>query len=137
MSEEPRLYGIADSDARIPVGSGLPHWLPTELYLSADETRALDPIRYGGYGMCGICGNPPSAPTFQLEGAHIWRGGMSGKKNAGPTVEVCHPCHQGRYGVDRVGDATLAIRRSDLQPVYLVWDGDRVHERGMRWPGWR
>jgi hypothetical protein len=58
---------------------------------------------------------------------------MSGKKNAGPTVELCYECHQGRNGVDRVKGKTLAIRRDTLTPVLLEWDGECVVERGLWW----
>lgn len=114
-----------------PLGSGVPLWLDPERYLVAEEIRALPPTRYGGYGTCAICGNPPGPPTFQLEGAHIWRGGMSGKKDAGPTVEACYDCHQGPNGIDRRGHRALAIRRADHRPVYLEWDGTNITEREL------
>lgn len=117
----------------IPTGSGVPWWVPTEKYLSGPEIRALDPVRYGNGGRCLICGEPPGPPAFRLEGAHAWRGGMGGRKQGGPTFELCHSCHQGSEGIDRCGDKTLAIRRDTLQGVLLTFDGETVTEKALRW----
>ena len=116
----------------IPVGSGLPWWLPTELFLSSDEVRRLEEDRLGNGGTCLLCGNPPCSPAFRLEGAHIWRGGMSGRKNGGPKIELCRECHQGREGIDNVGDKTLAVARADYQIHYLeAHDGVVVYDKPL------
>lgn len=114
-----------------PVGSGLPAWVDTDVYLTADEVRDLPEKRYGGIGVCLICGKPPSGPTFLLEGAHIARKMMGGRKKAGPTVEICQPCHTGPDGIDRRGGRTLAVRRDTLRPVLLTLSDDGIVERRL------
>ena len=112
---------------------GLPSWLDTTLYLSAPETRELLPaVFYNGDGRCLICNRFPSGPTFALEAAHIARKQMGGRKKDGPKCRICPECHTGRDGIDRTGDKTLAIRRSDTTPVYLTWDGE-ITEHDLHW----
>jgi hypothetical protein len=127
-------------DERPPVGFGLPWFVDTRVYFSADETRALPPTRYSnGRGTCLICGEPPGGPTFRLEGAHVANKGAGGRGDGkeGPTVEICYACHQGQRGLHRHGNRTLAVARDSIRPVLLEYDAetDTVTERALRWAG--
>jgi hypothetical protein len=122
----------------IPIGYGLPFWLPTRVYLSAEETRHLPPTRHTNGGTCLVCGNPPCGPTFALEGAHIVTKGSGGRrdKKEGPTVEACYKCHH--VTLHGGGNITLAVRRDTLTPVLLLhWAMGpvEVEERALRWRG--
>lgn len=71
-------------DGRIPVGYGLPWWVDTEHYLSADETRSLGSWALGEAGdPCPLCG-----VRRATDRAHIVRKGMGGSKEDGPQVFI-------------------------------------------------
>lgn len=96
----------------VPVGYGLPGWLDTETFLSADETRALGQlVVYLEDGKCCRCKNRPAK-----EMAHIARKGMGGQQKGkdGPRVALCVECHD---QVDESSAYTMAVGR-DERAVY-------------------
>lgn len=113
------------------MGYGLPGWLDTDRYLTADETRALGAqlARPVTPGLCPACHRRP--PTDK---AHIARKGMGGSREGGPMVPLCRDCHTGPEGVDRQGASTLAVERETVttflphpSPAHRVW---LVHQHG-------
>jgi hypothetical protein len=111
----------------IPVGHGLPGWLDTRVYFSADETRRLFRDRLGVEGLCTL--NPNH--TGRIEGAHIVRKMMGGRKGGeGPMVLLCETCHD--YLDDR-RHVSLAVQRGTLEVCYLtlVYDSQgTIYDRG-------
>jgi len=116
------------------VGHGLVAWLPTDDYLSADETRALGETVYRGYRcLFAFLRHPETPSPYKLERAHIVRrmaGGRHDTLSTGPQVLLCRNCHT---WLDSTRYATLAVGRAD-QAVYLLElvedaDGD-VFDRG-------
>jgi hypothetical protein len=113
------------------VGLGLPGWLPTDVYLTADETRNLPPHRRSnGSGFCLRCERLPSGPTFHLEGAHIVRKMMGGRGDGrtGPTVELCPACH---HELDADAQQTMAVRRDSRAVVWLTKRDGEITEEAL------
>jgi hypothetical protein len=107
------------------VGYGLPWWLDTVRYLTADETRALGDqlARTTVHALCPACHKRPATDK-----AHIARKGMGGQRQGGPMVPLCRACHTGDGGVDRCADVTLAVERLPVttlplypSPAHRVW----------------
>jgi hypothetical protein len=114
-----------------PVGHGLPWWLPTDLYMTADETRSLPPTRHtNGRGTCLRCDRLPGGPTFRLEGAHAVRKMMGGRGDGkeGPTAELCPECH---HELDADPNQTLAVRRDTEAVVWLTHVDGAVIESSL------
>jgi len=95
---------------RIPVGSGLPWWIDTLIYLSADEVRELPSQDLGrtDFGevvkhYCCACHRFHGA-----EKAHIADKQAGGRKHDGPTIRVCQEIHR---EVHAHGNISFAIRR--------------------------
>ena len=114
------------SDERPPVGYGLPAWLDTNVYLNAEETRALGEFEYGRREACSRCGQ-----SGKTEGAHIVRKGMGGKPKGttGPRVVLCFECHD---LLDDHANLTLAVKRGTNRPVWLEYGGEHVNESELR-----
>lgn len=91
----------------VPVGYGLPWWLDTDVYLSADEVRSLGTFCLGSPGdRCPVC-----MERVATDRAHIARKGIGGSKHEGPSIALCRECHTGSDGLDRQEGWTIAIRR--------------------------
>ena len=90
-----------------PVGYGLPVWLDTALYLSADEVRALGSFEIGSRDRCAF----PGCGLWPIEAAHIARKGAGGQKHDGPQILVCRDHHVTVDGHPE--KLCFAIRRSD------------------------
>ncbi len=102
----------------IPVGYGLPVWLPTELYLSAPEVRALPSVEIGTRSRCAV----PGCDGWPIEGAHIARKGAGGQKDDGPQLLVCRDHH--RRTDEHPAHLCFAIRRADLAAGILEREGE-------------
>lgn len=113
----------------VPVGSGLPAWLDTEKFLSADETRDLGEsivlsARHIYTGKCLICDAAPATDK-----AHVARKQMGGRPNgAGPVLPLCRACHD---DLDTTEAWCVAVERPEagrsLTDVDVVFaDGGRV-----------
>lgn len=118
-----------------PVGSGLPIWLDTEHYLSADETRQLpstDIQSPFGRSLCLLCAALRLKQNTPTQKAHVARKQMGGRKKGtdGPQARLCLPCH---HGVDNDVSQTLAIRRSDNALVHLIDYGKTVRVLREGW----
>lgn len=104
-------------DSVIPVGQGLPSWVDTSVYLSADETRELPDADCGDAAVCSRCFGRP----MWTEKAHVARKQMGGRKKAGPTVRLCQACHT---EIDQHPETmTMAVGRRDHAIVLLTRDG--------------
>ena len=116
------------------VGHGLPWWIPMDLYLSTDETRAMGERRIGIPGRCTFDFRHPGEWVPWSEGAHIVRrmaGGRQDDLSLGPCLLLCQPCHT---WLDGTRYASLAMSRADesVHLLELVEDeaGD-VFDRGV------
>ncbi len=109
----------------VAVGYGLPYWLDTEKYLSADETRALGEVVVG---QSWRCSRPGCTEWRKIERAHVVRKGAGGKKKGttGPTVCMCDP-HHDEIDEHRAS-LTMAVERGTLRVVLLEYDGTDVVE---------
>lgn len=112
----------------VPVGHGLPVWLDTELYLSADETRLMPNVCHWpeDYSVNWRTGRCPICHGWKtLQRAHIVRVGSSGARKSGtdgPQIGVCFECHS---EVDsHQASKTFAVRRFDRAIVLLLRDDD-------------
>ena len=113
-----------------PVGHGLPFWLDTDEYLSADETRALGKVVFKdkrtsdnwGSGVCVRCGH-----WKRLQGAHVVRVGSSGHRKRGtdgPKARLCYDCHT---DIDQhQATMTMAVRRRDHALCLVLRDGPSI-----------
>ena len=115
------------TEERPPIGYGLPAWLDTRVYLSADETRAMGEWDRGNSRYCSRCG----VSGHHTERAHIVRKGAGGKPKGttGPTVRLCVECHD---LLDDHANKTLAVKRGTNRPVWLEYGGERVTESELR-----
>jgi len=105
-----------------PVGYGLPAWLDTDEYMTADEVRALGETEHMQPSrVCPVC-----CSMRATDRAHVVRKGMGGKPKGttGPTVMVCRTCHE---AVDRHEDASFAVKRDSRALVLLTSRGATVH----------
>lgn len=107
----------------IPVGYGLPVWLDTDVYLSADEVRDLGSYEIGTRAACAF----PGCNGYKIEAAHVARKGMGGvplkdgKPHDGPQLLVCKGHHVSVD--DHPKQRCFAIRRADLA-VGILWRND-------------